>query len=91
VSHVIADGVFDSERGRAYTGGNTEGLMDPDEMAKAYWNLHTQGKRAWTWEIDLRPYLVCFQSNYRLTSVGKVVTGGPREVHGAISSLKCKG
>lgn len=53
----MADGVFDSDRGREYMGGS-EGLMDTEEMAEAYWKLHTQGKRAWTWEIDLRPYLV---------------------------------
>jgi hypothetical protein len=54
---VVADGVFDSDRGREYL-GSSEGLMDTEEMAEAYWKLHTQGKRAWTWEIDLRPYLV---------------------------------
>jgi NAD(P)-dependent dehydrogenase (short-subunit alcohol dehydrogenase family) len=57
ISHVIADGVFDSDNARSYF-GDTEGLMDTDEMAEAYWKLHTQGKRAWTWEIDLRPYSV---------------------------------
>jgi NAD(P)-dependent dehydrogenase (short-subunit alcohol dehydrogenase family) len=57
VGHVVADGVFDSDRGREYM-GSSEGLMDTDEMAEAYWKMHTQGKRAWTWEIDLRPYLV---------------------------------
>lgn len=50
--------MLDTDRARSY-GGSTEGLMDTDEMAEAYWKLHTQGKRAWTWEIDLRPYLVC--------------------------------
>ena len=55
---MVADGVFDSQRGREFM-GSSEGLMDTEEMAEAYWKLHTQGKRAWTWEIDLRPYLVC--------------------------------
>jgi len=64
VSHVIADGVFDSDGGRAYMGGNTEALMDTNEMAEAYWKLHTQGRRAWTWEIDLRPYLVFALERY---------------------------
>lgn len=50
--------MFDSERGRSY-GGMKEGLIDTDEIAETYWKLHTQGKRAWTWEIDLRCYLVC--------------------------------
>jgi NAD(P)-dependent dehydrogenase (short-subunit alcohol dehydrogenase family) len=71
VSHVVADGVFDSDRGRSY-GGNPEGLMDTNEMAESYWKLHTQGKRAWTWEIDLRPYLVYPERN-KLTTSGKVV------------------
>ena len=57
VGHVVADGVFDSERGRSFS-SNVEGLMDTDEMAESYWKMHTQGRRAWSWEIDLRPYLV---------------------------------
>jgi short-subunit dehydrogenase len=57
ISHVIVDGVLDTERTRSYV-ASTEGLMDTDEMAESYWKLHTQGKKAWTWEIDLRPYLV---------------------------------
>lgn len=65
ISHVIADGVFDSERGRSY-GGMKEGLIDTDGIAEAYWNLHTQGKRAWTWEIDLRSYLVCVSKGIEL-------------------------
>jgi short-subunit dehydrogenase len=89
VSHVIADGVFDSDRGRSYTGGNTEGLMDTDEMAEAYWKLHTQGKRAWTWEIDLRPYLVSSHSNWELTRVGKVVNWTVRGLYGEYQWLKC--
>jgi NAD(P)-dependent dehydrogenase (short-subunit alcohol dehydrogenase family) len=71
VSHVVADGVFDSDRGREYM-GSSEGLMDTVEMAEAYWKLHTQGKRAWTWELDLRPYLVIHQ-NINLTGVGEMV------------------
>lgn len=64
VSHVIADGVFDSARGRSY-GLEPDKLMDTDEMAEAYWKLHTQSKRAWTWEIDLRPFLVSPGIGYR--------------------------
>ena len=64
MSHVIADGVFDSARGRSY-GLEPDKLMDTDEMAEAYWKLHTQSKRAWTWEIDLRPFLVSPGIGYR--------------------------
>jgi NAD(P)-dependent dehydrogenase (short-subunit alcohol dehydrogenase family) len=56
VSHVVADGVFDTPRTRGFGYSDNDGLMDTDEMAEAYWKLHTQGKKAWTWEIDLRPF-----------------------------------
>ena len=64
--------MFDTSRGRSY-GGDTEGLMDTNEMAEAYWKLHTQGKRAWTWEIDLRPYSVVSLKRIELIISGKVV------------------
>lgn len=71
--HVVADGVFDSDRGREYTGGQSDGLMDTEEMAESYWKLHTQGKRAWTWEIDLRPYLVFPFEDSELIDLGEMV------------------
>ena len=73
VCHVVADGVFDSDRGREFTGGQSEGLMDTEEMAESYWKLHTQGKRAWTWEIDLRPYLVFAFDGSVLIDLGEMV------------------
>lgn len=57
--------MLDTERTRSYV-GSTQGLMDTDEMAESYWKLHTQGKKAWTWEIDLRPYLVCVLKGIKL-------------------------
>src|SRR6202041_3552496 len=61
VSHVVADGVFDTPRTRGFGYTVDSGLMDTDEMAEAYCNLHTQSKKAWTWEIDLRPFgVMCF-------------------------------
>ena len=32
-------------------------LMDPGSVAEAYWHLHHQSRDAWTFELDLRPYL----------------------------------
>jgi NAD(P)-dependent dehydrogenase (short-subunit alcohol dehydrogenase family) len=46
VSHVVADGVFDTPRTRRFGYSPDDGLMDTDEMAEAYWKLHTQGKNA---------------------------------------------
>ena len=59
VGHVVADGVFDTPmRKEMQPGGDEEPWMSTEEMAESYWGMHIQGKRAWSWEIDLRPYLV---------------------------------
>ena len=58
IGHVIADGVFDTPIRREAQPEGDEGLMSPDSMAQSYWSLHIQPKGAWSWEIDLRPYLV---------------------------------
>jgi hypothetical protein len=33
-----------------------DGLLDPDAIAEACWNLHHQHRSAWTLELDLRPW-----------------------------------
>jgi NAD(P)-dependent dehydrogenase (short-subunit alcohol dehydrogenase family) len=33
-----------------------DGMLDPDAIADAYWNLHHQHRSAWTLELDLRPW-----------------------------------
>jgi NAD(P)-dependent dehydrogenase (short-subunit alcohol dehydrogenase family) len=34
-----------------------DGLLAPDDIADTYWFLHTQKRSAWTFELDIRPYL----------------------------------
>ena len=58
VAHAVIDGVIDIE----YTRGWIEGLpaeasIDSEEIAEVYWGLHTQGRRGWANEVDLRPML----------------------------------
>jgi len=53
VSHVIIDGAVDIQ-GRFPEPSNGSRL-NPDEVANAYWNLHTQHHTTWTFELDLRP------------------------------------
>jgi NAD(P)-dependent dehydrogenase (short-subunit alcohol dehydrogenase family) len=61
VGHIVADGVFDTPiRKQMSPDDDGENWMSTDAMAQSYWALHTQPKRAWSWEIDLRPYLVRF-------------------------------
>ncbi len=33
-----------------------DGLLAPDDIAENYWTLHAQPRRAWTHELDLRPW-----------------------------------
>ena len=61
VGHIIADGGFDTPfRKSLEPDGNEETWMSTEGMAQSYWSLHAQPKRAWSWELDLRPYLVKF-------------------------------
>ena len=31
-------------------------IIDPDDIAESYWQLHRQKRSAWTFEMDLRPW-----------------------------------
>lgn len=60
VAHVVIDGGIDGERLRKALPGMAEkrgenGLLDPDAIAEVYWQIHCQPRRAWTFELDLRP------------------------------------
>ncbi|WWD21513.1 hypothetical protein CI109_105999 [Kwoniella shandongensis] len=57
VSHVIVDGMIDTERVKGIMGGSdTEGKrMKPDDIAESYKFLVEQKRSAWTQELDLRP------------------------------------
>ncbi|KAJ8600928.1 hypothetical protein CTAYLR_005049 [Chrysophaeum taylorii] len=35
--------------------GKGEGRIDPDSIANTYWNLYSQDKSCWTFELDVRP------------------------------------
>jgi len=66
VAHLIIDAGVDTafvrERIKARGGDEAlaklqpDQLMDPESVANAYWNLHTQTRDGWTFELDLRPY-----------------------------------
>jgi hypothetical protein len=72
VGHIIADGGFDTPARRdAQPDGDAENWLDTEGMAQSYWALHVQPKRAWSWEIDLRPYTV-YSRVFKLI-VGKMV------------------
>ena len=62
VAHVVVDGAIDTEFIRTkfperYALKEHEGILNPEHIADNYWMLHTQPRDAWTFELDLRPYM----------------------------------
>ena len=61
VGHVVIDGGIDGEKLNAAAPQykierGTDGLLNIDAIAEAYWHLHRQHPSAWTHELDLRPF-----------------------------------
>ena len=62
VAHTIIDGAIDTafvkERfPERYKLREQDGLLQPADIAENYWNLHAQNRTAWTFEMDLRPWM----------------------------------
>nr|WP_295770905.1 SDR family oxidoreductase [Rhodoferax sp.] len=62
VAHVVVDGVIDTDFIRTqfperYALKDQDGILNPDHIAENYWHLHNQPRDAWTFELDLRPYM----------------------------------
>jgi NAD(P)-dependent dehydrogenase (short-subunit alcohol dehydrogenase family) len=60
VGHVVIDGVIDGDIARNFARDvvaekGEDGLLKPDDIAQAYWMIHSQTRSAWTFELDLRP------------------------------------
>lgn len=62
VAHPVIDGAIDTEFIRSnfperYAMKEQQGIVDPDSIAEAYWQLHRQPRDAWTHETELRPWM----------------------------------
>ena len=62
VAHVVVDGAIDTAFIRdtfpdIYARKEQDGILDPAHIADNYWFLHTQPRDAWTFELDLRPWM----------------------------------
>jgi len=62
VEHVVIDGAIDTEFIRSNFPEraalkNRDGILSPEAIAEAYWQLHSQHRTAWTHEMDLRPWM----------------------------------
>ena len=62
VGHIVIDGAIDTDFIRTlfperYKLKEVDGILNPDHIAENYWHLHSQPRTAWTFELDLRPYM----------------------------------
>jgi NAD(P)-dependent dehydrogenase (short-subunit alcohol dehydrogenase family) len=61
VAHVIIDGQIRSPRyEQRLEERGPDSLLEPDEIARTYLMLHRQQRSAWTFELDLRPWVERF-------------------------------
>jgi len=62
VAHTVIDGAIDTEFIRShfpdrYALKERQGILSPDHIAEAYWQIHRQPRDAWTHETELRPWI----------------------------------
>lgn len=59
VAHFVIDGGIRSPR-RQDGEGSPDSMLDPDAIARTYLHVLEQDRSAWTWEIELRPWVERF-------------------------------
>ena len=59
VAHFVIDGGIRAAT-RPEPNDNPDSLLDPDAIAETYWQIATQPRSAWTWEVELRPWVERF-------------------------------
>jgi len=59
VAHFVIDGGIRSAT-RPDPAERPDSFLDPDAIALSYWNVLQQPRSAWTWELELRPWVEKF-------------------------------
>jgi NAD(P)-dependent dehydrogenase (short-subunit alcohol dehydrogenase family) len=60
VGHVVIDGGIGRAGDPRGSERGSDGMLDPDAIAQSYLHLHRQHRSAWSWEIELRPWVETF-------------------------------
>ncbi|MBE9258710.1 SDR family NAD(P)-dependent oxidoreductase [Dolichospermum sp. LEGE 00246] len=59
VAHFVIDGAIRSAT-RQESPDKPDSFLDPDAIAQTYLNILRQPRNAWTWEVELRPWVEPF-------------------------------
>jgi NAD(P)-dependent dehydrogenase (short-subunit alcohol dehydrogenase family) len=59
VAHFVIDGGIRSGA-RPQPAGSADAMLEPDAIAETYWLVLQQHRSAWSWEIELRPWVEKF-------------------------------
>ncbi len=59
VGHVVIDGAIRNP-GREEPADRPDSMLDPEAIAATYLALHRQPRSAWSWEIEVRPWVETF-------------------------------
>ncbi len=60
VAHFVIDGGIGRENDPRAAARGEDGMLDPDAIAQTYLQIHRQHRSAWTWEVELRPWVENF-------------------------------
>ena len=59
IAHFVIDGGIRSAT-RTEALDRPDSMLDPDAIAASYWNVLQQPRSAWSWELELRPWVEKF-------------------------------
>jgi NAD(P)-dependent dehydrogenase (short-subunit alcohol dehydrogenase family) len=60
VAHFVIDGGIEKEDDPRKDARGEDGLLDPTAIADTYLHVFDQPRNAWTWEVELRPWMENF-------------------------------
>jgi len=60
VAHFVIDGGIRQQNDPRADQRGTDGMLEPDAIADTYLHIHRQHRSAWTWEVELRPWVETF-------------------------------
>src|ERR1700730_1710903 len=60
VAHFVTDGAISRGPDDPRRERGADGLLEPAAIAETYLHVHAQARSAWTWEVELRPWVEPF-------------------------------